>query len=240
MTAGSSVPERIRAIADAARTHAPLAVETDGDEPHLTAAVRWLLRSNDTVDGRGSAATYNLLLGWEPPYPETTGYIIPSLYAYADGVGSGSDLGKTAHERASVMADWLETVQLPCGAFPGGTGEDGVLSYHHGDPREYRGGPAGFWEYMHGADTAGTIVQTLTDELDAGIVQSYRDVDLSGCETWGDIRRELYTGSVEQLAEAVERVRDEANEPTVIEDLGPMYHPPDARELLAYGRTRFR
>lgn len=26
--------------------------------------------------------------------------------------------------------------------------EHGVLSYHHGDPREYRSGPLGFWEFL--------------------------------------------------------------------------------------------
>ena len=656
MIAGADGRERLRAIVDAARTQTPLAVETGEDEEHLTAAIRWLFRSQDAVDGRGSAATYNLLLGWEPPYPETTGYIIPSLYAYADGVGSGTDLGREARDRASTMVDWLETVQLPCGAFPGGTGEDGdpnvfntgqavfglveaarrtddasyaaaveeacdwlvdvqdedgawrsfdyegevhsyttrvgwallegatvvenradayrdaaaanlrwargkrrpngwfddaaftpgddpflhtiaytirglleggvrlddddlvaaargsadvllelqrrlgplkgaydaewspsryhcltgnaqmgivwlrlheltgeqkyrlaaresaeflkrhqalsgadpirgalpgsyphvgrylflrypnwatkffadllmglaalptpkstpsrndsgplrvcllfdgeyterwaadaiehmlaeteteislvvinedagllssenvkrgvkhpayaayrlasslplpgtedashddashddavhigeitgvdgaewirthptnvdglwnelpepvvarvaetsdvvfrrgfgllrgsilsatehgVLSYHHGDPRAYRGGPAGFWEYMHGEEEAGTIVGTLTDEGNVGPVHSYRSVDIGDCETWGEVRRKIYTGSVEQLAEAMSRIRDDDRDPMLIDDLGPAYHPPTARDLLAYGHRRY-
>ncbi|WP_128905847.1 formyltransferase family protein [Halorubrum amylolyticum] len=118
--------------------------------------------------------------------------------------------------------------------------EHGVLSYHHGDPRAYRGGPAGFWEYMHGEETAGTIVQSLTDDLDAGVVRSYRDVDIADCDTLDEVRRALYEGSTGQLAEAIEAVQDAGREPMVVDDLGPVYHPPDLGELAAYARKRFR
>lgn len=51
--------------------------------------------------------------------------------------------------------------------------EYGVFSYHHGDLREYRGRPAGFWEFMPDADTIGVTLQQLTDELDsARIIQT--------------------------------------------------------------------
>lgn len=46
----------------------------------------------------------------------------------------------------------------------------GVWSYHHGDNRVYRGGPALFWEIYEGNPVSGTVLQVLTDELDAGHV----------------------------------------------------------------------
>jgi hypothetical protein len=46
----------------------------------------------------------------------------------------------------------------------------GILSFHHGDNRTHRGGPAGFWEVLERRDCTGYIVQRLTDELDAGEV----------------------------------------------------------------------
>lgn len=46
----------------------------------------------------------------------------------------------------------------------------GILSFHHGDNRTHRGGPAGFWEVLERRDTTGYIVQRLTEELDAGEV----------------------------------------------------------------------
>jgi len=46
----------------------------------------------------------------------------------------------------------------------------GVWSFHHGDNRRNRGGPAGFWEVMDDEPVTGAILQVLSDELDAGLV----------------------------------------------------------------------
>jgi hypothetical protein len=46
----------------------------------------------------------------------------------------------------------------------------GVISLHHGDNREFRGTPAGFWEVFYSAPSSGFIIQQLTEELDAGKV----------------------------------------------------------------------
>ena len=46
----------------------------------------------------------------------------------------------------------------------------GILSFHHGDNRVNRGGPAGFWEVYHGWPKTGFIIQRLTEELDGGDV----------------------------------------------------------------------
>jgi hypothetical protein len=46
----------------------------------------------------------------------------------------------------------------------------GVLSFHHGDNRSYRGSPAGFWEVYNREDSTGFVIQQLTEELDGGHV----------------------------------------------------------------------
>jgi hypothetical protein len=46
----------------------------------------------------------------------------------------------------------------------------GIISFHHGDNRINRGGPAGFWECYHKWPQTGFIIQRLTEELDAGDV----------------------------------------------------------------------
>jgi len=46
----------------------------------------------------------------------------------------------------------------------------GVWSFHHGDNREYRGSAPGFWELYEGNPATGTILQVLTESLDAGRV----------------------------------------------------------------------
>lgn len=45
-----------------------------------------------------------------------------------------------------------------------------ILSYHHGDPTCFRGRPAGFYEVLQGQENVGTIVQGLSNKLDAGKV----------------------------------------------------------------------
>ncbi|MDB4042697.1 hypothetical protein N9507_00530 [Gammaproteobacteria bacterium] len=46
----------------------------------------------------------------------------------------------------------------------------GVLSFHHGDNREIRGLPSGFWEVFLSKPSTGFIIQQLTEQLDVGKV----------------------------------------------------------------------
>lgn len=46
----------------------------------------------------------------------------------------------------------------------------GVWSYHHGDNRKNRGGPAGFWEVLKNWPETGSMLQILTEQLDGGRV----------------------------------------------------------------------
>ena len=50
-----------------------------------------------------------------------------------------------------------------------------ILSYHHGDPRSYRGRPAGFYELCNGEPFVGQVVQILGNRLDAGEVVAFAE-----------------------------------------------------------------
>jgi hypothetical protein len=82
---------------------------------HLQAATDWLVRAQDAGPDRGVA--YGAVLGGEfqPSYPETTGYIIPTFLSLARHYGS--DIYRA---RAIEMGDWEIAVQLPSGAVMGG------------------------------------------------------------------------------------------------------------------------
>jgi hypothetical protein len=89
-----------------------------GIEQAIDAGVAWLSLAQDrspSSDG-GVARHYSLVDGWGPSYPETTGYIVPTMLAYSRL--RGSDL---ARDRAKRMLDWLVSIQMPCGGFQGGT-----------------------------------------------------------------------------------------------------------------------
>lgn len=45
-----------------------------------------------------------------------------------------------------------------------------ILSFHHGDPENYRGRPAGFYEILYDEKKIGIIVQKLSNRLDGGEV----------------------------------------------------------------------
>lgn len=92
-----------------------------GEDPgvgrSVAAAVEWLGVAQDrshSADG-GVARHFSLVSGWAPSYPETTGYIIPTLL---DRAATLSDA--VLESRASRMLDWLVSIQLPGGGFQGG------------------------------------------------------------------------------------------------------------------------
>lgn len=83
----------------------------------ISACTAWLCAAQDnssTADG-GVARDYNLNKGWNSSYPETTGYIIPTMIEMARRTGD-DDL----HARARRMLDWCVAIQFPEGGFQGG------------------------------------------------------------------------------------------------------------------------
>lgn len=108
----------------------------------------------------------------------------------------------------------------------------GVLSYHHGDIRKYRGQPMGFWEFVHGEDTAGITVQQLTEDLDAGKIAAIKTVAIADLSTWESIKYRLFKESEDMLATAVHSVQnDELVEPC---ELGPLYSFPKGLPVLKF------
>lgn len=83
------------------------------------AAVDWLLRGQAATPDGGVSLGYfpcdGAGPGWRDSYPETTGYIITSLIAYAKHTGD-----EAVAAAALRMAEWEMAVQMPNGAVQGG------------------------------------------------------------------------------------------------------------------------
>lgn len=103
----------------------------------------------------------------------------------------------------------------------------GVIGYHHGDVREYRGGPPGFWEFVHGEEETGVTVQRFTETLDGGEILSFEPVKIDDAESWGEVRERQYEASVDMLSEAVDNIKDPKYDPDVPSTLGRVYSPSD-------------
>jgi len=82
-------------------------------EKSLFGSVTWLLKAQEAMpdDGFGS---YHLANGWSSSYPETSGYIIPTLIHYAMRVNDHE-----IRENALKAADWLLSIQKPSGGWQG-------------------------------------------------------------------------------------------------------------------------
>lgn len=85
----------------------------DNYRRHLNKTIQWLLKSNHTKGG--SSAHFNPVNGWSKPYPETTGYIIPTLIEYSHQY---EDL--KAKQVAYNFAKWLSDIQHETGYWNGG------------------------------------------------------------------------------------------------------------------------
>ncbi|HET7329223.1 hypothetical protein [Dyella sp.] len=83
----------------------------------LDAAAEWLARAQDATGCGGVSAYYDAeKRQWAGAYPETTGYIIPTLFRYA-GLS-----GRNAYrERAIAMARWESDIQFADGGVLAGT-----------------------------------------------------------------------------------------------------------------------
>ena len=86
----------------------------DRYQRQLKTTAEWLLRSIDNGRG-GSCAHLMPIVGWSRPYPETTGYLIPTLLELESWL-PGMELA----ERARGLGDWLAGIQQPEGYWFGG------------------------------------------------------------------------------------------------------------------------
>lgn len=89
---------------------------------HVDAAVAWIGRAQDASNTGGVPWGYRARrpvrsacpMGWVGPYPETKGYIIPTMLRYGDVMGD-----KDAVERARRMTEWELSIQLADGGIQG-------------------------------------------------------------------------------------------------------------------------
>lgn len=95
--------------------------ESADDFSHLKATANWLTEAHSFGIDNGVSRGYNIAdsfgfgpKGWQPSYPETTGYIIPTMFAIARYLNDDSFA-----QRAVKMADWEAAIQMKEGAVMG-------------------------------------------------------------------------------------------------------------------------
>ena len=109
------LPETARA--EHRRDRLGLSTRDPGTERAIEEGIAWLCRAQDhsaSHDG-GVSHHFSLVTGWSTSYPEATGFIVPTLLAYAK-----LRRDETMRQRAKRMLDWLVSIQFPDGGFQGG------------------------------------------------------------------------------------------------------------------------
>lgn len=110
-----------------------------------------------------------------------------------------------------------------------------ILSYHHGDPRRYRGRPAGFYELLEGERVLGQIVQILSDRVDAGAVVAFAETPVHS-HNYRSTMREAYAASPSLLGRALDRaVKRQSLELT---PAGKVYRLPSTWTVLRFAGQR--
>jgi len=96
---------------------------------HIRLGIEWLSKAQDAGGNGGVSIRYSLLRGWESPYPETTGYIIPTFLNYHHNTGCSE-----YRQRAIDMANWELSIQKGDGSVKGWSkdGDMGSLVFDTG------------------------------------------------------------------------------------------------------------
>ncbi len=106
-----------------------------------------------------------------------------------------------------------------------------IFSFHHGDPTEFRGRPAGFYELLARRERVGTIVQTISNKLDAGKVWAIAHSKVHH-HSYKKTALAFYGNSKHLLLKALIAHRD--GRPVDLEPSGPIYRLPGNATVLRF------
>jgi folate-dependent phosphoribosylglycinamide formyltransferase PurN len=110
----------------------------------------------------------------------------------------------------------------------------GVLSYHHGNIRKYRGMPPAFWELYNNENEIGITIQKLEPGLDCGIPVEERTVPIKKDDTLSSLNQRIYDEGVDMMHSALIKLMDPDFRPEKIKKFGKVYTLPNLRQWLFF------
>ncbi len=108
----------------------------------------------------------------------------------------------------------------------------GVLSYHHGDLRAYRGQPPALWELYNGEKEMGITVQKLSAGLDRGAPVVEKRVPIAYGETLASLERKIFAESAGMMFEAARILSTPGFAAKPLERYGRLYTLPNLRQWV--------
>ncbi len=116
---------------------------------------------------------------------------------------------------------------------------EGILSYHHGDMRKYRGMPPAFWELYNNEKEMGITLQKLSNKLDAGIAIVEKKVPIYKSDTLETLDKRARDASIDMMYEALDKIYTKTAPTKALTKLGKVYTLPNLREWLLFHMKLF-
>lgn len=177
--------------------------------------------------------------------PELDPTPVTSLSGVSPNLLSHCNLEKVSEYRVALPPDIVKKMSKIDLALHAGVGilsgdileapKHGVWGVHHGNIRQYRGGPPGFWEFINREPEAIVTLQRYTERLDGGEVVLEKGVDISTAGSWSDVRTSMCRETISIFSQGVEKVIIGGKSTYRIDDLGPVYSRSD-RDCIDLGK----
>ena len=166
----------------------------------------------------------------------------PAISAKEFFLRAGISCRETIHPYTQNTIDNLAPLSVDLMVLIGGFGivkepllsavPGGILAYHHGDMRKYRGQPPGFWELYNDEMEMGVTVQRIAAGLDKGTPIVEITVPILNTDNETSLYARAKEMSVDMMRQAILTVQEPDYHPMVIEEYGHVYTIPNLRQFL--------
>lgn len=166
----------------------------------------------------------------------------PSVPSTAFFGANGVPCIETKQPYGEEVTKQLQNLQIDTMVMLGGFGivkepllslaPNGILSYHHGNMRKYRGQPVGFWELYNNEKDMGVTVQRLSAGIDKGTPIVEKTIPINKKDTVATLRERAMRESIPMMHEALQKIQSPEFSPAVIHEYGPIYTLPNLRQYI--------
>tara|TARA_Y100001970_G_C14212019_1_gene847468 strand:+ start:733 stop:1521 length:789 start_codon:yes stop_codon:yes gene_type:complete len=108
----------------------------------------------------------------------------------------------------------------------------GVLSYHHGNMRKYRGMPPGFWELYNNEKEMGATVQLLSSGLDKGSPVEEMTIPIYVSDSIQSLKSRIYQSSTAMMNSALIKILNPNYQIQTLSNIGTLYTLPNLRQYV--------
>ena len=102
----------------------------------------------------------------------------------------------------------------------------GVLGYHHGDTRAYRGQPPAFWELYYGESSVVTTILKLNEWEHTGMLVAEKQTPINKADSLLALRKRMFSSTTDLMAHAIDKFNDGNFSPSSPDLYGTLYSYP--------------